>query len=57
MNTFLQDHLYAPARGKIPASGYLEVRIRNIQRRLSKHQGGRKQSANGPVRQPVCVLL
>ena len=49
----IQDYLYTPERGRVPANSYLEVRIRNLQRWLSERKGGRKGGgASRPVTRP-----
>ena len=37
---WFQDHFFSPVQGKIPATGYIQERLLNLQRKLSKQQGG-----------------
>ncbi len=49
----LQDHFYTPAVKKVPATGYVEERIRNLQRKMSKMSGGRGKSRSGAIIPPA----
>jgi len=38
----MKDHFYTPPCKNVPASGFIQERVLNVQRKLSRQSGGKK---------------